>query len=217
MHQLKVYLNGDRDYIQGSQILARSAVLVNNQYPGSCLISAGFSHTTKHNVMAIISPGNEIINHENTGREIGRAQFVCGQTNIPVSFYETGEQANKCDLLQRVILKPEDNPQTTDNVARFLYSNVRCFEDFLDMIVQSAKMHHIRSTSDIYDVWFTGIRGCMIPVMTDDETTSGITDIEIVRSTNKQRQWQTISKIEIRAENGKNHNAAVSFAYKSIG
>jgi hypothetical protein len=217
MHQIEVYLNGDRDYIQGSQILARSAVLVNNRYPGSCLISAGFNHITKHNVIAIISPGNETTNNEKTGHEIGRAQFVCGQINIPVSFYETREQANRCDLLQRVILKPVDNPKTTDNIARFVYSNVHSFEDCLDMIVQSAKMHHIRSTPDIYDVWFTGIRGCMIPAMPDEDTISGVIDIEIVRSTSKQLQWQTISRIEIRAENGNVYRAVVSFAYKSMG
>jgi hypothetical protein len=202
---LDICLNGGRNYVQASQILARTADIVHLRAPDAQMVAASFNHITSRKVIASFSQIDDV---PDADQPIGRAQFVSGDLHIPVSFFETDEAAPTRDLNMNVDL------QMTRN-SRFHYSNQGSFEDYLDMIIQSVKAHHIAAYPGINDVWFTGIRGCSIPVQSAPRTLAGHIDIDVVRTANNGNQWQTISKVIISTDSGCTNDAVISFAYKT--
>ncbi|MFM7694456.1 MAG: hypothetical protein ACKO7U_09195, partial [Actinomycetota bacterium] len=83
-HTLEVGLRGTRNYVQGSQILARTAEIIARDHPDAALVTAKFTRITLRGVELVVGEGEA----PSGGDEIGRGQFLAGDERLPVRWFE---------------------------------------------------------------------------------------------------------------------------------
>jgi len=157
-HVLEVGLRGTRDYVQGSQILARTAEIVAADHPDAVLVSAKFTRITRQGVVAAFGADAA----EGAGEEIGRGRFDLGGERLEVRWHERpGPEAPRID----------DVPGSTSGLAPDGEGGGTCafaiggsFESYLAAVIEFVKALHAGRGERVTDIWFTALMGARLPV-----------------------------------------------------
>jgi len=153
---LNVYIRGTRDYVQGSQILARTAELVGAD--GSALLaSAKFTQITERGVLAVFDDADA-----GDALEIGRAQFVTATGRQTVRFCEVaGDKAPPIEDVSRVTANLETDGKGTGSTT---FAIAGTFESYLVAIIEFVKAVHAQRGERVTDIWFTALMGARLPI-----------------------------------------------------
>lgn len=157
VHTLDVGLRGTRDYIQGSQILARTGELVQAKSDAPVeLISAKFTQITEQLVRVALDAADE-----DDGVEIGRAQYaVAGERRVVRFFEVAGPPAARIDDVAKVTSGLAIGP---DHGATCSFAIAGSFESYLVAVIEFVKAAHAARGEDVVDIWFTALMGAHLP------------------------------------------------------
>jgi hypothetical protein len=156
LHSLPVALRGTRDYVQGSQILARTAEVIAEGTPSATLQTAKFTRITDRGVEVAIGDG------ESAGPEIGTARFTTADGPITARFFEVpGDQAPPIDDVPRATAELATGP---GGAGRCTYAIRGDFESYLAAVIEFVKAVHAARADQVTDIWFTALAGAALPL-----------------------------------------------------
>lgn len=188
-HTLEVGLRGTRNYVQGSQILARTAEIVAREHPGAVLVTAKFTRITLLGVELVLGEGEA----PSGGEEIGRGQFDTGDGRLQARWFEVpGPEAPRID----------DVPGSTSGLApdgqgggRADFAIAGTFESYLAAVIECVKALHAGRAERVSDIWFTALVGARLPV-TPTYPTAGSLAVGLKIERMVEGRLQTLSVVE---------------------
>lgn len=204
---LPVFLNGSRTYVQGTQILARTADAI--AFDGEVVLKqAVFQNITDRGVAIAEAPGP-------TETALGRAQFTTadGETRA-VNWVALGEGAPRKSVSLPCRWAKTDTASDHPLSATFDIENLSSGEDYLNALIQSIKGLHDALASDVRDIWFTGLRRSNIPLPGFPET-KGTLHLTFDRIMGRDGEYQSIQRTKFEGASGQVIEAVVTFAFKS--
>jgi hypothetical protein len=210
---LDVFLNGTRNYVQGSQILARTAELMRPVFGSLNLTEFTFKRTSINLVGVSLADDSAANVPQSTAPPIGDALFKSDQKPIRAKFVELPAAAPKADLPETVTLKLESGG--TAGNGCFAFRGAVSFEDALRTIVQAVKKLHEALAQDARDIWLTGMRAAAIPIDKGFQDADGEIAVELVRLMRSPPQYQTLNKVTISERDGGLAPFFVTFALRS--
>jgi hypothetical protein len=195
-----VFLRGDRNYVQGTQIVARAA----DHLPADdwSLSNARFSRITANLVTFHDKPQDD---------EIGFVQFMSADgTARDVIVVETDAPAPRRDVpmpVQCHSVASED-----DRRVAYEFSSAGDFEDVLNALVIAIKAEHVRRFEGARDIWFTGLRGGNLSVSRPPE--SGRLTLTLMRQLAGDPAHQTLWRAELQNPDDQPvGQSAITFSY----
>lgn len=208
---IPVFLNGARDYVQGTQLLARaSEVVASGSAESMRLHSAGFHSITDREVSITLADelpdaadaalGDAVFRTEAGARKFVR--FWAGENEAPRKTISPN-----CSYRQS-----KADPANPLN-GTWELSGVADLEDLLNAIVQSIKTQHENLGQQVSNVWFTGLRSAAIPVFAPIAGGSCELQITHIRSMNSNDRTQSLQKIELAGDGVAPMSGMVTFAY----
>lgn len=148
-----VFLRGQRNYIQGTQIVCRAAEFLGD--PEAVLTECKFSDITENLVSFSLDKPQSAI---------GSVGFISGAGDRKIVYViDQGTPAKRNDAPMHIEVVSYETSDTPDTA----HCHVRChnnFESILNAIVQAVKLHQKESYGDITDNWFTGLRRVSLPL-----------------------------------------------------
>ena len=192
---LDVFLNGTRNYVQGSQILARTAELVRPFFGQLNLTEFAFKRTSINLIGVWLTDDSAADEPQRIAPTIGDALFQLDQKSIRAKFVELPAAAPKADLPETVTLKLKSGG--TGGNGCFAFCGALSFEDALRTIVQAVKKLHEALARDARDIWLTGMRAAAIPIDKGFCDADGEIAVELVRLMRSPPQYQSLSKVTI--------------------
>lgn len=212
---LPVFLNGARDYVQGTQIISRLAGTIGD---GSAvtLHSVDFHKITDRVILAAERDATKP--EKESGDVLGRVVFVAAQQQRRFVLLQGAEIAPRKSIVENAKWHELTDLRKGRLTTTYAIDNLQTDEDFLISVVQTLKILHEALADDVSDVWLTGMRassipmGCAFPVSSGDLT---ITENRVMR---RGSQWQSMCTAELSGQDGTViASVAVSFAFKTEG
>jgi len=204
---LTVFLRDQRDYVQGTQIIARLAEQAAPE--GSQLTQARFGQITANQVRW--RPAGEL----DSAARIGEVQFTRGGQELMFHIEDTGLIApRRLDTHMGVRVTPTrtDAPLS----GQYRIEHPMDLEGLLNALIQSVKNLHERLGPGIHDVWFTGMRQCALPVQHQLGLFEGHVDIRHRRMIRRGPSHQSLVEVVVSNLQGRScHRCMINFAFKS--
>lgn len=217
MHLLDVCQNGTRDYVQGTQMVARAAdCLAAETGRAPVLQAATFYRITDKGVGLV--PCTADTAHDTTAMPDLLGTLVFGDEDGPRHFQlvEMTDPAPRRALDVAARWSEIDGARSTKLSSRYAITGVARGEDFLNAIVQAVKLLHEDLADDVRDVWLTGFRSANIPMSDDFAVSDGTLVIQARRAMNTDAVWQTLQMVRFLDPNDQPvAQAAVTFTFKS--
>lgn len=210
LHRIDVFLNGGRDYVQGTQMIARAAeILPGGSVETAVLTTAAFKKITRNKILCLrgdAAPPEGLA-------LIGDAGFKRDGETLTLRFAELVEPAERRDLPENVAYEPLGalNP---DLCGDFAFAGLDSFEDLLVLIVQTVKAVHEAAGPDVHDIWFTGCRNAALP-LAGPPMTAGKLTVRHLRLLGRAPLFQTMSAIDVEGTGGDTLTAIVTFAFQA--
>ena len=197
-----VFLRGQRDYVQGTQLIAQAAKCL--AAPDKLVFEQGtFSTITRNDVIFSLERGES---------SIGSVQFKGQDHRITLFVQEDKSIARREDTpLSLELIKTE--PTEADAVV-YKYTADKDFLGILDVIVQSIKAEHVAQFETAYDIWFTGLRRCNLPVSVKTAGQGSVT-LKLMRKMGAIDNSQTLWSVELEDTDGTQLSCNVTFVFKS--
>lgn len=200
-------LVGDRNYVQGSQMLARAAELVSRVTGEHArLRECGFHHLTSANVEVALFPD---VDFKRSGY-CGHASFDCADRSCTIGFRSTDVPVDRVEDLTRWGLRPIAAPSGLS--GEFAFEGMADFEALLEIVIAAIKSVHAQLAPDVTDIWFTGCRRADLPV--HPPSGAGSLLVRPIRIMGGAGQFQTLCSAELQFPD-EVRRAIVSFAFKS--
>jgi hypothetical protein len=165
-NSLDVFLRGERDYVQGTQIIARVSEVLT---PQPHIFRQAEFHRKTVNLVACKPDGTAGISDD-----LGRVYFQSGSNPELKSFAlsELSAIAPRVDLPISVLIVrrsgpvfgPDSGNADAPDCTVWDWSGVSDFEDMLNAIVQIIRAEHSVRWPECSDIWLTGFRRCNLPV-----------------------------------------------------
>lgn len=205
--QIAVFLRGDRDYVQGTQMLARAAEHVSD--PAAQIHWATF-HRISARSLAIrplpAAAGDESI--------VGQVEFS-GDPVTGWAFVELDQPAPQLDRPMGVRIE-QDTLDSPLNGSYWFDVDIADLESMLNVLVQAIKSLHQELDPLVHDVWFTGMRRLALPVAGWPLLRRGRVRIARRRVGRAGEQYQSLVEVVIEDESGTEMcRGFVNFAFKS--
>ncbi len=198
-----VFLRGERDYVQGTQMIARAAECLEGSH--WIFERAVFSQITRRDVSFSEPVGG--------AEHIGTLRFV-SQRKEKREFrvFETETLAPR--RYQDLTVKAARSNAGPGDPAIYSFAGVHQFEDMLNAIVIAIKTeHHIRFQG-CQKVWLTGLRNLRLPV-NEKMPGSGVVTIAMNREMRGNDVYQTLWRLDIADDAGNSiSNGAATFSYE---
>ena len=158
---LAVGLRGTRSYVQGSQILARTAELIAAEAAEpALLVSAKFTKITDRGVLVAFDAADLP-----AAFEVGRAQFAVGKARRVMRFFEVeGPEAPRID---DVPPSTRGLVTTGDGGGHADFAIDATFESYLSAVIECVKALHAGRGRHVTDIWFTALVGGRLPIASD--------------------------------------------------
>lgn len=214
LQRLAVYLNSARDYVQGTQMIARAAeVWAPALGPRAVLTAAAFRKITQNKVLCLsgATPPPEGLTL------IGEASFATwfdnGRQTTTLRFAELAEPAERRLRAETIVYEPLAALQP-GLTGEFAFAGLKSFEDLLILIIQSVKAVHEAAGPAIHDIWFTGCRQTALPIAAPPMTAGKLT-VRHLRLLGRAPLFQTMSAVELEGAGGGNLSAVVTFAFQA--
>lgn len=199
---LPVFLRQNRNYVQGTQMIARAA----ERLSGSdwFLDQAQFQAISDRLITLANTPSD-------TAKIVGQVKFTRGSEQCIYYFKEMAEPAPQSDLAMPIQVKRLCD---TNHAATYSFSDCHTFEDVLNVVVQSLRSEHQLAFPGSYDIWLSGARNFRLAV--DISHDSGKGTIQLVRqrvmaSADVQQSLWSISL----EDNNKISSGFITFAFKT--
>lgn len=176
---LDVCLNGRRDYVQGTQMVARSADHFAAAGAGPVVLSAAAFHRITDREVGIVTgtPGPDLAEHA-----LGTLRFT-GADGAPLDAVLVAGPgaAPRRDIPVTATWEEIAGTRTNALSTAFALGGLARGEDFLVALVQTVKGLHEALADDVRDVWLTGLRGARIPLSGPFPVPRGRLDLEFRR------------------------------------
>ena len=158
--KLECVLRGDRDYIQGSQILNGCALRVNALHPNAQIVSCKLAKITTVELYC-----SEQKNIKGYKQSIGRVDFNCGGQLVTLHVMEKDDSrpVNRVIDSNSTIKKIEFGERFSGK-ARTDYDGSTGAK--LASLVEVVKSLHSRSSPNSEGIWFTGLLDSTISIHT---------------------------------------------------
>jgi hypothetical protein len=197
-----LFLRGTRNYVQGTQIIARST----DHLPAGSwfLSSAKFSSITANLVEFHDQPH---------AREIGLVQFASPDgEHHALTVVETDTPAPRRDEPMPVQCRPAAGGDEDGKSVAYDFSEAGDFEDLLNAFVIAIKAEHVRRFAGAADIWFTGLRGGDLSV--SDPPARGRLSLTLMRQLAGEPAHQTLWRADLRDAAGQSvGRSAITFSY----
>jgi hypothetical protein len=206
--EVDVFLRGERDYVQGTQLIARASAFLAEE--GAHLSQATFHRITSHRValqlLSAVVPGDEVI---------GQVQFDGAHAVSGLAFLELPQPAPRTSAGMGVVIEGSEFEAPLHGVYRFALE-IGDLESVLNVLVQSIKALHERLDPGVHDVWFTGMRRFPLPVRGWPELRQGEVHIMRRRVGRSGHQYQSMVEAVLKDGSGAELcRGFVNFAFKS--
>lgn len=204
---LPVFLRGERNYVQASQILARTAEHLAASWSDEAMLrECSFRKLTGKHVAAELGTNpNDVV-----PGALGHAIFSKPGEVLKAHFMEMQDAAERRLIAERATV---DRDPSGDPCV-FLFRNATTFEDVIVVIVQALKRFHADLADAPYDLWFTGMRNAELAIG-DRRPEVGEIEIELIRLMGTVPQFQSLCRVTVKGENAPNHVVPCTFAFRS--
>ena len=212
---LPVFLNGARDYVQGTQIISRLAGAVSD---GSelTLHSVDFHKITDRVVYAAERDATDW--EKESGDVLGRVVFSASQQQRRFVLLQGVDVAPRKSIAENARWQELTDQRKGRLTTTFWIDNLQTDEDFLIAVVQTLKLLHEALADDVSDVWLTGMRASNIPMGGAFPVSAGNLSLTENRVMRRGLQWQSMCTARMYAQDGTDiASVAVSFAFKVEG
>jgi hypothetical protein len=205
--ELDVYLRGDRDYVQGTQLIARACEVLSRAASG--LGTATFHRITSNQVglqpsLATRSPDTVV----------GRIELE-GITPSAWDFVDLNQPAPRRVTTMGISTEMSTLESPLNAVYRFDVESGD-LESILNVLVQSIRALHQALDPLVHDVWFTGMRRFPIPLCGWPDLKAGAVRISRRRVGRSGDQYQSLVESVIEDAAGiELCRGFVTFAFKS--
>ncbi len=211
---LPVCLNGERDYVQGTQMIARSAEILEECFGiEPVLYTAAFHKITDHQV-AVCTDESDL----DEAAALGDMLFTLDRDRTAKLFLIELPQTAPREVVP-VGCRYEFIETVGEDLrhAIFQISEIGGGEDLLVALVQSLKSLHETAFPGASNIWFTGLRDGKIPMGT---TLAGLgscrLELRIIRRLPGRVGWQSMTTATVLDDDDERRAEAVmSFAFKS--
>ena len=171
---LDVFLRGERNYVQGTQLVARIADAI---APSSAfLVEAEFHRLTEN---CVVARGVQDTS-EPQNAPIGRVAFSVNGRPLEFRLEETPRPAPRLDRAMPIRFVRHD-PSTYES-ASYAYEGAGDLESGLNVIVQATKDSHELYRGGATDIWLTGLRRCAFPADWPSAFGKGTVSVERLRT-----------------------------------
>lgn len=157
---LPVFLNSARPYVQGTQMVARTAEWITEKIGAQDITFTACAFRSITDQLVAIGPAAPA--DGDAERFIGTATFMAGGAPLDFGFYTTHDPAPRGTVAEPCTYRlSEGGPRDTSQV--FEIAGIQGLEGLLVAMVQCLKTVHAGLAPDVHDIWFTGLRGAAIP------------------------------------------------------
>ncbi len=195
---LDVYLRGSRDYVQASQILARSGEWLADGLGQAHLklAVAKFVRITQCGVAAVLDPPDGGL--AAAGRWIGEARYTSPAGLRIVRYREmiSAPAQRIADVPSRIA----DFRQTGRLACKAHYSIDGSAESFLAATIEIVKRLHGELAVGICDIWFTGLASAALPIQSNYDH-DGAAIVTPLLERPQDGRLLTLSRVEIASPN----------------
>jgi len=208
--ELPVFLNGDRNYVQASQVISRTAEILEQKRPAEFQLQDFAFRRITTNKIAVsfhsehIGPAADIV---------GEANFSSPAQPVIARFHDLDEAAENRNLPETIKLEWLSSKRL--GCGDFSFQHAFSFEDALICVVQSIKKLQLSLADDVHDVFITAMRGAKLSLSQAFAAPSGEISIHMLRLMGNSPQFQTLSKVTITAGQKRMPSFAVMFAFRS--
>ena len=209
-HTADFFLVGDREYVQGTQMIARGADIIR----ATCgehfsLTTAAFKRITSNNVVIA-----EVVADEDApSASVGYAVYDGDQGRQLLHFLDSGVIAQRTDEYRSGSCTLARSAR--DLTGSFVYSRVTSFEGMLSVVIRCLKLLHQALPGNVRDIWFTGCRHASLPVRDPFPANQGGIEIEHLRLMRTPSRCQTLSQVKIVGDSEVPASAVFSITYQS--
>lgn len=211
MKALSVFLNGSRDYVQGTQMMARAMEMAVAQAPGPHVLTSATFHRITDRGVLVAKAGIA-----DAAESLGKIQLTTGAGALAFDLVEGPDPAPRQSVAVAPTWHEEPEARQGPLTTRFTVDGLCTGEDYLIAVVQILKQLHERLAPDVTDVWMTGFRSANIPFDPAFPAAKGTLETTCRRSMHGETSWQTLTLTSFT-----NHTlavpirAAITFAFKS--
>lgn len=178
---LDLFLRGSRNYVQGTQIIAR---LAERLPPGAWRLDQANFHAITLRTLAFARAGAA-----DEAKACGRVSFSSAeQPSVTFVLFETEREAPRRDTAMPITVTRQGDEGAR---AAWAYAGVTSFEDALNVLVQAIKAENAQRWPKGEDIWFTGARRLGLPVSAPPAP-SGVLNLTLYRQIGLSGQVQTI-------------------------
>lgn len=202
---LPVFLRQNRDYVQGTQMIARAAESLDGE--GWVLDQALFLAMTDRLVTLSEPPLSD-------ADLIGHVKFLRGGEQRVFYFGRIADAAPLNNVAMPI--QVQRLPDADKTAATYDFSHAVSFEDLLNVVVQSIKAEHEHVFPNAFDIWLTGVRNFHLAVGTRHP---GDGKIRLVRQRImvSAEVYQSLWSVALEGRDGFSSRGFVTFAFKSEG
>lgn len=216
---LDVFLNGARSYVQGTQMIARSAEHLASLGPSDAplpeLQTAVFHRISDRGVT--IREGQAVSPKDAPDDLLGALVFAHGDARIGLHLVEAQDTAPRRDAPHAGRWSEQTAARQGALSTAFDVEGLKTGEDLLVAIVQTVKGLHEALAADVHDVWLTGFRSANVPLAGPLPSTSGVLSLQSRRVMKGPDVWQTLQMASFAPTDATmpEVRAAVTFSFKS--
>jgi hypothetical protein len=204
--ELPVFLRGKREYVQGTQIVARAAERLEDKWR---LQQAVFSEITANRL--VVQFVEEI--PEDCG-QVGTLQFSDDVGTCWALVHKIAEPAPRREIELGVSVRQIEKPQPLSAV--YVFSGATGLEGVLNAIVQGIKSLHEELAPSVHDVWFTGMRKFSLPIGLKVADGTGTVRISAMRVQRHDNQYQSLLSVNVTDSAGQGIDTGIiTFAFRS--
>ncbi len=201
--ELDVFLRQSRDYVQGTQMIARSADLLDGA--DWFFEQALFSAITANRISIALA------DTEDAGEAIGRVAFSCASSEKIFYLRKASGEVPRRDVPMpvKVVFVAEE-----PDAVQYRFEGAADFEGLLNVIVQSVKSEHERIFPAATDIWLTGFRGFHVALDIAPSLAGGWVKLRRGRLMGTKGTFQTIWGVSVFDAEGEIAAGTTTFAFK---
>lgn len=209
---LDVFLNGTRDYVQGTQLIASAAraMTKSGHLDAPATVQAAAFHAITDRTVSL-----DLGQPADTANVMGSVTFLTLKNEKRHAHFIAGDdQAPRANLPPLCTYRLAEASGPLDAV--YAVDGVSNTEQFLIAFIQAMKERHQALTQTISDIWFTGLRGANIPVAEHFPAQNGTMSLSLRRLMSVRDRWQTMMRFSMDFPDGRRLLEGTStFAFKS--
>ena len=203
---LNVFIRGSRDYVQGTQIVSRTAELLPDGDWKMTLCQ--FKKITKQIV------GASLVENK-SAPSIGRAVFE-NSLGQRLNYYFYNQEPSAASMNTDMDIDWHLKRSTEPLCGTIYFQRLSSFESGLNVMVQGVKELHSMLNNSVHDVWWTGLRGGALNVKWKESLTAGQINVNPIRILANNGSYQSLVQLNWAFEGVEDKlKCFVSFVVKS--